>query len=146
VKNAEHLDRVGHTIDEDVVGVDDGLARAGNTAGAVEVRMVGQAIGSVLYGIAEAQRGGWPAFCDVVDDVTQILTRLRAPDDRELHLAWWRSMIARISAMTSSCGMPGSLDAIAFSTLARNQASCASASSLVANSDSMGESLVMRGI
>ena len=41
-------------------------------------------------------------------------------------------------AIISSCGMRGALDAIARSTLARNHASYAAASSPVANSDSMG--------
>ena len=60
--------------------------------------------------------------------------RTRAGGERQVLRC--RSMIARIPAITSSCGILGAVEAIARSTLARNHASCAAASSLVANSDS----------
>lgn len=88
MQDCEHLDDLGHAVDENVIGMDDRLARAGYATGAVDVGMVGQAVGGVLDGVAEAQRGGGPAFGDIVDDLVQVLTRLWPPDDPQRHFFW----------------------------------------------------------
>jgi len=133
-------------IDQDVVGMDHGLARIGNSAGAVKMGMRRQAIGSVVDRLAKASRGGGPVRGDIANDVAHVLARGVAPDQWKHQGSLWRSRIACISAITCSCEMHGAVEASAFSTLARTQASCAASSSVEANSETMGESFAMGGI
>ena len=123
MEDAQHFDHVGDAIDEDVVGVDDRLARAGQAAGAVEKRMRGQAFRGVPDRGIEASRCGGITLGDIVENAEQVRGGLVCPDEGQGHFALCFSMIAWAIAMTSSCGMRGAVDAIAFSTLARNHAS-----------------------
>lgn len=133
-----------NAIDQDVVGMDDRLSRAGDAARAMEFRMLGQAIRRVLECRIQAQRRRLVARGDIVENLKQACFGRRVPDDRQRHLC--RSRIAWTFAITSACGMRGAVEASAFSTLARTHASCASSSSVEANSETMGESFAMRGI
>ena len=75
---------------------------------------------------------------DTIENVQQVAGCIVRPDERKRQRGLCLSRIACAIAITSACGMLGVSDAIARSTLARNHASYAAASSLVANSDSMG--------
>lgn len=134
----------GDAIDQDIVGMDDDLARAGRAAWPVRVGMQRQIIGGVPNRSVEAIRRCLVAGTDIVKDVEQGCFGLIIPDDRQGHV--YLSRTACALAITSPCGMRCLVEASARSTLARTHASCASASSLVANSDSMGVSLVMEKI
>ena len=47
VQDRKNLDRLADAIDEDVIGMDDRLPRAGHATGAVDQRVIGQAFGGV---------------------------------------------------------------------------------------------------
>lgn len=66
----KYLNPVGHdAIDEDIVGMNHSLSRAGNTAGTVKIGMVGQAIGCVPDRSAYAVGRRRISYFDIVDDV-----------------------------------------------------------------------------
>lgn len=103
---ADDLDNVRTSpIDEDIVRVDHRLARAGRAARTVEERVFRQSLGASLDRSAKALGGGEVAIGDLGEDLPEFLARALAPD--EGHHARWRcrasSMIAFISAMTTSC-------------------------------------------
>lgn len=123
VEDGEHFDDVGHPIDENVVGMDDRLARAGDAAGAMDQGMIGEALCGGPDRVADALGGDRVTQFDEIDNRFEILQRLRVPDQRDHQPFLRRSMMACIRAMTSSCGMPGALDARRDSILARNHAS-----------------------
>ena len=100
VQHGEDVDRLADAVDEDIVGVDDRLARAGDAAGAVEEWMVGEAIGSVPDRRAEAVGRRGVAIRDVAGDVVQVSACVGEPDQRQRHRCLARSMIACISAIT----------------------------------------------
>lgn len=138
----QYLDRLDpDAVDEDIIGMNHGFARAGRAAWAMRIGVVGQIVGSVPDGGIEALGRSFVARADIVEDGEEGRFGLVIPDDRQGHL--YLSRTACALAMTASCGMRCLVDASARSTLARTHASWASASSVVANSDSMGVSLVM---
>ena len=100
MQHGEHLDRRADAIDQDVVGVDDRLARAGDAAWAVDQRVVGQSLGGVLDRRGDAIGGGRIAVGDVAGEVVKVLARLGTPEERQRHRHLARSMIARVSAIT----------------------------------------------
>jgi len=57
VQNGEHLDHVGHTVDENIIGMDDRFSRAGHSAGAMDIGMFGQQFGGVNDGPLQALGG-----------------------------------------------------------------------------------------
>lgn len=142
VDERQYLDRLDRdAVDEDIIGVNHGFAHAGHAAGTMRIGMVGQIVGSVPDGGIEAFGRHFVARADIVEDGQEGRFGLVIPDDRQGHL--YLSRTACALAMTASCGMRGLVEASARSTLARTHASWASASSVVANSDSIGVSLVM---
>lgn len=65
----KYLNPVGHdAVDEDVVRMDHGFARAGNTAGTVKIGVVGQAIGCVSYCSAYTVGRRRVSYFDIIDD------------------------------------------------------------------------------
>jgi hypothetical protein len=106
----DDLHRFGRdSIDEDVIGMHHGLARAGRPAGAIDVGMGWKRFGARFNG-AEQPLGSRPvALRDVVEDRSGIVSGALAPEERQ-HLRRapaFASMIARISTITSSCGTGG---------------------------------------
>lgn len=118
----------------------DRFARARRAAGAVSVRMAGQVTGGMAYSPIETVGHRLVAGADIVEGGQQGGFGLFIPYDLQDHL--YLSRTACALAMTLSWAMRGLVEPSAVSTFARTHASCASASSLVANSDSMGVSLV----
>ena len=123
MEDGHHFDDLGDAIDQDIVGMDNRLAGAGNAAGPIGMGMRGQLVCRVADGIADPPCGCRVTCFDEIDDGLQILQRLRVLDEREHQSCAWRSRMACILAMTSSCGMPGALSASRASILARNHAS-----------------------
>ena len=138
MKDGEHVDRRADAVDEDVIRVNDRFTRARDATWAMDEGVIGKAVGSVLDQRLQPIRRRHVPSGDVVQYVEEVRRRIVAPDDGQSHPLRCRSMTLRAIAITSSCGVCDWVEAIARSTFARNQASCAAASSLVANSDSMG--------
>jgi hypothetical protein len=72
VDDGQYLDRLGHLIDEDVIGVDQRLTRAGNTAGAIGIGMVRQALDGMMNGVTQALGGRRIALGNIGRDVTKV--------------------------------------------------------------------------
>ena len=91
-----------NTIDEHVIGGNEGFPRLGDATGAIHIRMIGQASGGIFQQFCKASSGGGIAIRDIVNDPPSILARDRALDDvrHQACLAFFASMIARSSAMT----------------------------------------------
>lgn len=91
-----------HPIDKDIVGGDDRFAGVGYAPGPVHVGMVGQPLGHIGEQVGMAQRGGWIAVSDIVDDLSHVFPRLLTPDDMRHQPCpvFLASMIARNSAIT----------------------------------------------
>jgi len=59
VLDGQHFyDVCSDTVDEHVVGGDEGFPRLGDTTGAVHVRMIGQALGGIFQQFCEARSSG----------------------------------------------------------------------------------------
>lgn len=138
VENGQNLDRLGDAVDQQVVWMDHRLAGSGQPSGAVDVRMIGQVLRRMHDCGVQPLRSRIVTRADVIENVQQVACRIIRPDERQRQRGLCLSRIACAIAITSACGMLGVSDVIARSTLARNHASYAAASSLVANSDSMG--------
>jgi hypothetical protein len=138
VEDGEDLDRLGDAVDEEVVWMNHCLAGSGQPSGAVNIGMIGQVLGRVHDRGVQALRSREVSRADVIENVQQVASRIVRPDERQRQRGLCLSRIACAIDITSTCGMLGVSDVIARSTLARNHASYAAASSLVANSDSMG--------
>ena len=91
-----------NTVDEHVIGGDEGFPRVGDATSAIHVGMIGQASGGILQQFCKASSSGGIAIGDIVNDPPSILARYRAPDNvrHQACLAFFASMIARSSAMT----------------------------------------------
>jgi hypothetical protein len=100
VQHGEDVDRLADAVDEDVVGMDDRLARAGDAAGAMDQRVIGEALGGVLNRRADAVGGGRIAMSDVCGDLVQVVPNLGTGNQRQRHRCLARSMMALISAIT----------------------------------------------
>lgn len=114
------------------------LAGSGQPSGTVDIGMIGQGLGGVHDRGVQPLRGREVPRTNIVENVQQVAGCIVRPDERQRQRGLCLSRIACAIAITSACGMLGSLDVIARSTLARNHASYVAASSLVANSDSIG--------
>jgi hypothetical protein len=101
VEDGEDVDDVrSDAVDENVIGVNDRLARAGDATGTMDIRVVWQAIGGMLDHGFEPVRCGDVACGDIVEDVEEIGGGVVGPDDGERHFGRCRSMILRASAIT----------------------------------------------
>jgi hypothetical protein len=80
--------------------VDDRLSRAGDATGAVDVGVIGQAVGGVLKRLADPCRRSGIAIGDVAGDLVQVGARIRIPDDGKRHLTLARSIISHMPAIT----------------------------------------------
>lgn len=140
VEEGKDLDRLGDPVNQHVVWMDHRLAGSGQPSGAVDVRMIGQVLRRMDYRGVQPLSGREIPRGDIIENVQEVARRIVRPDERKRQRGLCLSRIACAIAITSACGTLGVSDAIARSTLARNHASYATASSLVANSDSMGVS------
>jgi len=138
VEDGEDLDSLCDAVDQQVVWMDQRLAGSGQPFAAVDIGVIGQVLRRMLDCGVKPLRGREVTRADVVEYVQQIARRIVRPDERKRQRGLCLSRIDCAIAITSACGMLGASDVIARSTLARNHASYAAASSLVANSDSMG--------
>lgn len=82
MQDGEDFDDLADTVDDDIVRVDHGLARAGDASGAMDEGMIGKALGHVLDRVGEAIGRRRIAIGDVGDDRDEIGARLSAPDER----------------------------------------------------------------
>ena len=109
----------GDAIDQNIVWVHDGLARAGNPARTAHVRMVGQTLRESLDRRLEPPRGGGIMSREIFERGLEVFERLVEPD--ELQDAFRRrsalSIIACTRAIASSWGTGGFLLASDSSTL-----------------------------
>lgn len=98
---SQHFYHVGgDVVDQDIVGMNHRLARAGDAAGTVDIGVVGQALGGVGDQFVQLSRRHRIAGRDIFENVEQIGLRLIAPNEGKAHL--YLSMIARALTITSS--------------------------------------------
>lgn len=80
--DGQNLYDLGHdAIDEDIVGMHDRLARAREAARAVNIGMMGQALGSMSEQLAQACGRSGIAIGNIVDDGSGVLPGLGTPDE-----------------------------------------------------------------
>src|SRR5471032_1390751 len=95
-----------------------------------------------LDSVVQGERGLRIAIRNEFENRGEICLCFSAPQDRE-HERRFASMISRSLAITSSCGADGRWSSSDAWTFSRSQRSYASASSAVANSDSIGDRMVL---
>lgn len=101
VEDGDHLDGVRqYPIDQNIIGVDHRLARAGHPTGAVDVGMLRQALGGVADQGGQALRCQRIALADEGGDVEQVMARLGAPDQPQHQRRACPSRTAWRSAIT----------------------------------------------
>jgi hypothetical protein len=80
VENVQHLYRLGgHTVDQKIVRIDNGLARSWNTPRAVHVRELRQTLGTELDPFEQTASRSLIAFTDVGGEVIEFFQCILAP-------------------------------------------------------------------
>ena len=110
MNDVHDLDAFGRdTVDQDVVRMHDRFARAGDAAGAVDIRMLRQPFGTGFDGGDQASCGADITLGDIAKNSSGLFACGLTPDQPQDYEALRAAflMIARISAITSSCGTGG---------------------------------------
>ena len=84
MENGEDLDRIGHAVDQQVIGMDYRFSRAGNATGTVEIGVLGEPLRRVQYRRAQSPRGIDISIGNVGRDIAQRLTCLWPPAQWEI--------------------------------------------------------------
>ena len=121
MEDGEDLDRFGDAVAQQIVGMDHRLADYIAPAPAVAIRTLGKYLHTVQDCGRLLLSGCKTARTVIVESILAARPHRAHPD--KLQHGLYLSIKARSSAITTSFGIPGSFDAIARSTLARNHAS-----------------------
>ena len=121
MEDGEDLDRFGDPVAQQIVGMDHCLANYIAPAPAVAIRTLGKYLHTVQDCGLLLLSGCKTARTVIVENILAARPHRAHPD--KLQHGLYLSIKARSSAITTSFGIPGSFDAIARSTLARNHAS-----------------------
>lgn len=84
VEDGEDLDRLGDPVDQQVIGMDHRLSRAGNATGTVEIGVLGDPVRRVQYRGAQSPRGIHISISYVDRDIAQRSTCFWPPVQREI--------------------------------------------------------------